>query len=60
MNERPAEEQHETVCPHCSRPFTATLLRGGTRRGFKCPHCRLFVPLSRVETQERTGSAPAP
>jgi hypothetical protein len=22
------------------------------RRGFKCPHCRLFVPYERAETDE--------
>jgi hypothetical protein len=37
------------VCPHCSKPFTAPLLEGGSApRGFKCPHCRLFVPLERA------------
>jgi hypothetical protein len=59
MSEPREPEQHDVTCPHCSRAFTGPLLRGGTRRGFKCPHCRLFVPLARVETQERSGSAPA-
>jgi transposase-like protein len=38
-------------CPHCHRPFTAALIEGGPERhrGFKCPHCKLFVPESRAE-----------
>jgi len=44
----------EVVCPHCSKPFRAELLaRGSAQQGFKCPHCRLFVPLGRAE---QTGS----
>jgi tRNA(Ile2) C34 agmatinyltransferase TiaS len=49
-----AEAQHgaadEATCPHCNRHFTAPLLAGSaSQRGFKCPHCRLFVPLDRSE-----------
>jgi DNA-directed RNA polymerase subunit RPC12/RpoP len=42
--------QDALVCPHCRKPFNAPLLRGGAERyrGFKCPHCRLFVPVSRT------------
>jgi hypothetical protein len=52
-------ESHVTVfaatCPHCRRPFRAELLAGGSaRRGFKCPHCCLFVPA------ERAGAGAAP
>ena len=38
-------------CPHCHKPFSAELLAGGAERhrGFKCPHCKLFVPESRTE-----------
>ncbi|HUH15717.1 MAG TPA: hypothetical protein VML35_07520 [Gaiellaceae bacterium] len=38
-------------CPHCHKPFSAELLEGGAERhrGFKCPHCKLFVPESRAE-----------
>ena len=38
-------------CPHCHKPFSAELIAGGVERhrGFKCPHCKLFVPESRVE-----------
>jgi hypothetical protein len=41
--------QHEFVCPHCKKPFSAELLAEGSRlEGFKCPHCRLFVPAERA------------
>jgi DNA-directed RNA polymerase subunit RPC12/RpoP len=45
-------DQVEVVCPHCKKPFTADLIAGAAERyrGFKCPHCRLFVPAARVET----------
>jgi DNA-directed RNA polymerase subunit RPC12/RpoP len=38
------------VCPHCKKPFEAELLAGPAMRyrGFKCPHCRLFVPSERA------------
>ena len=47
MTEVPAQEPaREIVCPHCKKTFTAELMAGQTERhrGFKCPHCRLFVP----------------
>ena len=36
----------EVECPHCHKPFSAELIEGSAARyrGFKCPHCRLFVP----------------
>jgi transposase-like protein len=39
------------ACPHCHKPFRPRLLAGGPERhrGFKCPHCKLFVPESRTE-----------
>jgi hypothetical protein len=42
---------HELECPHCRKPFEAELMAGGVERhrGFKCPHCKLFVPESRAE-----------
>jgi DNA-directed RNA polymerase subunit RPC12/RpoP len=50
-----AQEPHvdqasEIVCPHCKKTFTADLMSGSAERyrGFKCPHCRLFVPAARV------------
>jgi hypothetical protein len=45
------EGRHKVECPHCHKPFTAELIAGGPERhrGFKCPHCKLFVPESRAE-----------
>ena len=44
-------ESFDVVCPHCKKPFTATLMAGGAERyrGFKCPHCKLFVPARRAD-----------
>jgi DNA-directed RNA polymerase subunit RPC12/RpoP len=41
----------EVVCPHCKKTFSSSLIDGSAERyrGFKCPHCRLFVPAARVE-----------
>jgi predicted RNA-binding Zn-ribbon protein involved in translation (DUF1610 family) len=41
----------EVTCPHCKKPFTARLMAGAAERyrGFKCPHCRLFVPDARAD-----------
>jgi DNA-directed RNA polymerase subunit RPC12/RpoP len=37
------------VCPHCKKPFDGELMAEGSRHeGFKCPHCRLFVPVERA------------
>lgn len=44
-------EQHRVVCPHCGKEFEAELLSALSARGprgFKCPHCRLFVPADRA------------
>jgi DNA-directed RNA polymerase subunit RPC12/RpoP len=40
----------QIVCPHCKKPFTAELIAGGAERyrGYKCPHCKLFVPAERA------------
>jgi hypothetical protein len=50
----PADARHEVTCPHCRKPFSAELIAGATERhrGFKCPHCRLFVPLERVGEEQ--------
>jgi len=51
-----AEEREEgtteVVCPHCKEAFSADLMAGSAERyrGFKCPHCRLFVPAARIKT----------
>jgi phage FluMu protein Com len=49
-----SESVYEVECPHCHKPFTAELLAGATARyqGFKCPHCKLFVPFERADEQE--------
>lgn len=50
MSESPAHASREVVCPHCKKQFTAEPLggQGEPLRGFKCPHCRLFVPYERA------------
>jgi predicted RNA-binding Zn-ribbon protein involved in translation (DUF1610 family) len=46
----PAAQVNEIVCPHCKKPFEGRLLSGRShQRGFKCPHCRLFVPIERAD-----------
>jgi hypothetical protein len=47
-----SEGRHfEVECPHCGKAFSGRRIDGGRAdryRGFKCPHCKLFVPLQRV------------
>ncbi len=52
-------------CPHCRKPFSAELIAGGVERhrGFKCPHCKLFVPEMYAQAghpQKRMSSAQDP
>jgi len=44
------ESEYEVQCPHCRKPFRAKVIAGSAERyrGFKCPHCRLFVPAERA------------
>ena len=44
----------ELVCPHCKKTFAAEPIGDGSgnRRGFKCPHCHLFVPSDRANGGE--------
>lgn len=42
---------YDVECPHCHKSFAAEPIEGGRAArylGFKCPHCRLFVPLGRA------------
>lgn len=50
----PLAQGSDIVCPHCKKRFQGELLGGSGHRGFKCPHCRLFVPIERADTD---GSA---
>ena len=44
-------EKYDVTCPHCKKSFRAELIGADeNRRGFKCPHCRLFVPFERADT----------
>jgi hypothetical protein len=59
VSEPAADERYEIVCPHCRKQFQAELIDGAAARyrGFKCPHCKLFVPFTRAADPEQ---APAP
>jgi endogenous inhibitor of DNA gyrase (YacG/DUF329 family) len=49
------ESGFEVECPHCHKSFEAEPIAGGDAaryRGFKCPHCRLFVPLHRAADRD--------
>ena len=52
MSERPQStaETLEATCPHCHKTFAPSPLQRPTarQRGYKCPHCRLFVPIERA------------
>ena len=51
VSDLPAQDiSYEVVCPHCKKTFKAELIAGQTERhrGFKCPHCKLFVPATRA------------
>ena len=48
------DEAPEIECPHCHKTFEAEPIEGGEAaryHGFKCPHCKLFVPLARVANE---------
>jgi hypothetical protein len=43
----------DVTCVHCRKPFRAEILAPDTEQaGVKCPHCRLFMPLGRAETDD--------
>jgi DNA-directed RNA polymerase subunit RPC12/RpoP len=58
--DRSAQATYYVVCPHCRKPFEAELMtaaRGTRARGFKCPHCRLFVPFERANGERLADAA---
>ena len=59
MPEGRAADTFTVNCPHCKKQFEGELIEGGADRyrGFKCPHCKLFVPAER--TDEVAGHRPA-
>ena len=49
------ERSFDVECPHCHKRFAAAPIEGGRAArylGFKCPHCKLFVPLGRATDAE--------
>ena len=45
------ERSYDVECPHCHKSFAGEPIEGGRAArylGFKCPHCKLFVPLQRA------------
>jgi DNA-directed RNA polymerase subunit RPC12/RpoP len=54
VSDTAAPQTHTIHCPHCKKQFEASLLEGAAERyrGFKCPHCRLFVPAERVDVED--------
>jgi DNA-directed RNA polymerase subunit RPC12/RpoP len=47
----------ELACVHCGKAFRAEVLSANTKQaGVKCPHCRLFMPLGRVEASDARPS----
>ena len=54
------EQSFEVECPHCHKTFAAEPIEGGRAArylGFKCPHCRLFVPLQRATDSDVTAAS---
>ncbi len=41
----------QLTCPHCHKEFSAEPIGKGAQQGFKCPHCKLFVPEGRTEPE---------
>jgi hypothetical protein len=53
-------ETFDVECPHCHKRFAAEPIEGGRAArylGFKCPHCKLFVPLQRAAEAGRNRDA---
>jgi hypothetical protein len=46
-----AQQVQDVTCVHCRKSFHAEVLSPKSEQaGVKCPHCRLFMPLERVDT----------
>jgi len=54
-------EGFDVECPHCHKPFSAKPMEGSAARyhGFKCPHCKLFVPYQRAAERDLLGPVAA-
>jgi phage FluMu protein Com len=54
VSETEQQTSFEVECPHCHKHFEAKVLEGSAARyrGFKCPHCKLFVPYERAEERD--------
>ena len=53
------ERSFEVECPHCHKTFAGAPVGGGRAArylGFKCPHCKLFVPLQRATDADANRS----
>jgi DNA-directed RNA polymerase subunit RPC12/RpoP len=58
--DRAVQASYQVVCPHCGKTFEGELMtaaRAPRSRGFKCPHCRLFVPFERSNGELLTDGA---
>ncbi len=52
-----AQSRYVVVCPHCGKEFESELLEASDPAGpsgFKCTHCRLFVPFERADASTAT------
>jgi hypothetical protein len=54
-------DDHDVTCPHCRKRFHGALMDGRAARyvGFKCPFCKLFVPLERADEQPASAAGRA-
>jgi hypothetical protein len=55
MAEPPAVD--DVICLHCGKPFRAEVLAPESEHsGVKCPHCKLFMPLERIEESDQNAA----
>jgi DNA-directed RNA polymerase subunit RPC12/RpoP len=53
--------EKDVVCVHCRKSFRAEVLSPDTAQaGFKCPHCKLFMPLERLEPETYADASRRP